>query len=285
MFQILENVATRKNMDKLDEYVSVAIDLAKQAGQMILEWHRKGSFEVNIKSSERDLVTEADIQIERFIFDSLKQRYPDHKFIGEESVAGSQNTLTTNEPTWIVDPIDGTMNFAHFSPWCSVSIGLAIEKQLVLGVIDCPHLRRTYSAIKNGGAYCNGRPIRVSSIRTVEKALIESDLPIGSKQHSGSARQLFDAIHWKCQGFRSIGSCCVSMCLVADGSADCYFMMGLKIWDMAAGYVIITEAGGFICNINGQDFDPNQGKLIAASNPDLAKEIVNRIRYSKQQSN
>ncbi|OTF72417.1 hypothetical protein BLA29_001252 [Euroglyphus maynei] len=278
------NKSNVPKMDKLDEYLDVAIDLAKQAGQMIIEWHRKGSFEVNIKSNIKDLVTEVDVKIERFIFDALKQRYPEHRFIGEESVDGSNAHLTWDEPTWIVDPIDGTMNFAHFSPWCSVSIGLAIKQKLVLGVIDCPHLGRTYSAIKNGGAHCNGKPIRVSSINELEKALIQSDLPFGSShsKFQNYTTKLFDSIHWKCQGFRSVGSCCVSLCLVAEGAADAYFMHGLKIWDMAAAYVIVNEAGGFICHINGEDFDPNKRNLIAACNSKLATEIVDRFRDAKQ---
>ncbi|KAF7494449.2 Inositol monophosphatase 1 [Sarcoptes scabiei] len=262
-------------MDEMGRYLQYAIKLAREAGQMMIEWREKNSFSIASKSSPTDLVTEVDIKIERFIFDSLRSQFPDHKFVGEESVANVSSEIT-DDPTWIVDPIDGTMNFIHQSPWCAVSIALAINRQSIVGVINCPFIGRLYHASLGRGAFMNDKPIKVSSrAKSIDKALILNDfwpkLP----------NDLLDAQHclfWKSQGVRSLGSACVSMCLVADGSADAFYHFRLKVWDVAAGSVIITEAGGEVRQLNNQLLDLNccRNVLTGCCN-EIIEAIVNTL--------
>ncbi|OTF77943.1 hypothetical protein BLA29_007955, partial [Euroglyphus maynei] len=223
----------------LTEYLDFALNLARKAGEKLIQWQTKG-FDVVIKSthfgSMQDFVTDADNEIEKYIFNQLQQCFPDHQFIGEESDANLMTRLQSNRPTWIVDPIDGTTNFAHLFPWSCVSISLAIDQQIVLGVTNCPGLKRIYHAIKNGGAYCNGLPISVSStVDQLSKAMIQTGIPIGytpPEFPANYAADLFDTIIWPSAAFRCVGSCCLALCLVADGSIDASFMIKIKIWDM-----------------------------------------------------
>lgn len=280
---------------RLHEYEQTAIELARKAGQMMIDFNEKAHLLVEIKSSRVDLVTEADKAIEKFIFDELKKRYPDHDFIGEESV-GTSKVLTSDVPTWIVDPIDGeclfaqklshyhssfdhsqsgTMNFVHHFPFCCVSIGLAINQQMSVGVIYAPFLGKLYTAIKGEGAKCDGTSIRVSKFaKTLDQSLLLNEDKIS--RFPGKT-QLFDLL-WKCQAVRYIGSACLCLCLIADGAADVYFQIGLCIWDMAAGSLIATEAGAVIYKLNGEQFDLNKRQVLIASNEQLARELVGELK-------
>lgn len=263
-------------MDRLEEFQQLAIELATASGQMIREAVAKGDFSVEEKRSRRDLVTEVDKTIEKFIFERLKAAYPEgHVFIGEES-AGTANRITSDASTWIVDPIDGTMNFTHTYPLVSVSIGLAVERQLVVGVIYAPFLGKLYTAIKGRGARCNGSPIHVSQgVHRLSEALVLSEVAFfGGEHRNAYIRRLFDEVLWKASSVRMIGSSCCCLGLLAEGAADLFLHAGLCIWDMAAGAVIVTEAGGVLRTINGDPFDPHGRSLLAASSEALIEEVA-----------
>ncbi|KAH7636623.1 inositol monophosphatase 1 [Dermatophagoides farinae] len=273
----------------LKEYLDFAINLARQAGQKLIQWQTNG-FDVMEKGihfgSMKDLVTDADAGIENFIFTQLRHRFPDHDFLGEESDGNQMNCLESNRPTWIVDPIDGTTNFTHLFPWSCVSISLAIDQEIVLGVTYCTGQERLYHAIKNGGAFCNGYPIRVSSnVEKLSEAMIQTGIPIGytpAEFPVNFSSDLFNTIIWPSKAFRCVGSCCMALCMVADGSIDASFMIKIKIWDMVAGYIIIKEAGGYVFNIHGDKFDPNGGNILATGNLELANKIGKLFRKCSQ---
>ena len=315
----------------LKEYLQFAIELATKAGKMMLKANLSNSLVNNdddhidlnngnhlianeTKKNRIDLVTEFDLAIEKYIFNSLREHYPDHVFIGEEDSSvnniKNDNRINSNSPTWIVDPIDGTMNFVHHYPLCCVSIGLAISQELVVGVIMAPFIDRLYTAVKGYGARCNGKPIKVSSNQKIIDSLVlneiqfnESTTTAVSQQHQNAheyyeerlrgiqkesrttkpyLRYLFNNLLWKCQSVRYIGSACISLAMVAEGSADVMIHNDLCLWDLAAGYVLVTEAGGTVRTIYGDPFDPHSGTVLATSNPDLAEEVAKLTRGARQ---
>lgn len=267
--KVSERRKPTKNMDRLEEFKQFAIELAQKGGEMMLEANSK-QLGVDTKQHRTDFVTIYDRAIEKYIFDSLKERYPNHRFIGEES-AGANNRLESNDPTWIVDPIDGTSNFVHGYPLCCVSIALAIDRQMVVGVTNAPFLKKMYTAVKGGGSYCNGEPIHVSrNVRRIEDAMILLEANYDPRD-SDSRRHVFDSLLWKCQSVRHIGSACVCMAMIAEGVAEIFLHHNLCIWDMAAGYVLITEAGGQVCQYNGKPFDPHSGSCMGAANDELIR--------------
>lgn len=263
------------NGDELEKCQTVAIKLARDAGHLMCQSREANDGpKVESKSSWRDLVTEVDRNVERMIFDSLKKHYPGHRFIGEESATNCQ--LADDSPTWIVDPIDGTVNFVHRSPFCCVAIGLAVKGQMVLGVIYAPFLDRLYTAVRGQGAKCNGKPIRVAKpVSKIEHCLMVYEPNYGNQEY-GEA--IFNNLLWKCQGVRNVGSACLTLCLLAEGAADAFYHEHLAIWDFAAGYVILTEAGGLIIHADKDHFDLNSKNILAASNPTLAADVASKIR-------
>lgn len=259
---------------------SLAIELAHQAGKIICE--TSGNIKtIDTKCGFADLVTESDKAVEKLIFDEIKKQYPNDRFIGEESASDVQ---LTNDPTWIIDPIDGTTNFVHTFPQSCVSIGFAFGGEPCMGVIYNPHFDHLYTAIKGKGAKltrANGQetvPLRVRPCQSLREALILTES--GSDRAEGKKECFFQnmmAIGWKSHGVRMLGSCALNICAVAAGQADAFFEFGPHIWDFCAGVVILTEAGGFCCDTKGGPFDLKSRRIIAACSESLAKEIAENL--------
>ena len=157
------------NKTEIDAYFETIYPLAIRAGEILMQGYRQVGKAVNIKVDFYDVVTEYDNKIEEFLMEEIGKIYPDHKFIGEEDTAKNNNITKelTNAPTWIIDPIDGTSNFIKQIPHTCVSIGLAVNKQIVLGIVNNPVQGKVYTAKLHEGAFCNGQPIRVSNVETV----------------------------------------------------------------------------------------------------------------------
>ncbi|XP_060099561.1 inositol monophosphatase 1 isoform X1 [Heteronotia binoei] len=238
--------------DPWQECMDYAITLARKAGKIICE-ALKEEIAVMVKSSPADLVTVTDQKVENMIISSIKEKYPSHSFIGEESVAAGAGSVLTDNPTWIIDPIDGTTNFVHRFPFVAVSIGFVVNKKMEFGVVFSCVEDKMYTARKGKGAFCNGQKLHVSQQQDITKALIVSEL--GSSREpevlktvlSNMQRLLSIPIH----GIRAAGTAAVNMCLVATGGADAYYEMGIHCWDMAGAGVIITEAGGVLLDVSG----------------------------------
>lgn len=265
-------------LNELLERQNVAIYLAKRAGAII----KKGSANVKIdeKCSFADLVTESDKAVEKLVFEELLKKFPNDKFIGEESAS---NAEWTNEPTWVIDPIDGTTNFVHNFPFSCISIGFTFNREPYLGVVYNPHSDQLYTAIKNQGAQLitgDSQPIslKVRDCVSVDKALIVSELgsPRDEKKRECVFKNL-EAIGWYCHGIRMLGSAALNICSVASGQMDAFFEFGPYIWDICAGYVILTEAGGFMCDTRGGKLDMLARRFICASSEKLAKEISDKL--------
>lgn len=254
---------------ELKEYLGVAIKLAKEVGPAFMDgFHRQGQFSnasefaaEDKEGNQADCVTAVDRHIERTIFTRLREIYPRHRFVGEETTYETGNDyLVTDEPTWIVDPVDGTNNFVHHFPYTGISIALAINKQPVVGVIYLPILNELYTAAKGMGAFLNSQPLPVLSGQALtspsslsECAMVTEHGSARSKAIMGSRFGSFTRLMQDkseggacLQNLRMLGAACPNLGLVAKGVFDVYWECGPHAWDFAAGVVILLESGGVV---------------------------------------
>ncbi|XP_045917241.1 inositol monophosphatase 1-like [Micropterus dolomieu] len=264
--------------DPWQECMDHCVEVTKKAGQMIREALQK-DIAVMQKSSPVDLVTETDQKVEQLIISSIKEKYPTHSFIGEESVAAGAPSVLTENPTWIIDPVDGTTNFVHRFPFVSVSIGFTVKKEIEFGIVYSCIEDKMYTARKGKGAFCNGVPIKVSGQKDISQSLVLTEM--GFKKDPEHFKTMLANVKTiltiPVHGIRSPGSAAVNMCLVACGSADAYYHMGIHCWDMAGGAAVVTEAGGVIMDISGGPFDLMSRRLIIASSRAIAERIAKEI--------
>ncbi|XP_061521911.1 inositol monophosphatase 1-like isoform X4 [Phycodurus eques] len=248
--------------DPWQECLEHCVEVATQAGKVIREG-LKSDIAVMHKSSQVDLVTETDQRVERLIISSIKAKFPTHSFIGEESVAAGAPSVLTDDPTWIIDPIDGTTNFVHGFPFVCVSIGFTVKKQ--------------------NSAWCTVASRTKCTQRAKARAPTATAFP--SRSPGRKDPQRFDAMMANLRsvltipvhGIRSPGSAAVNMCLVASGAADAYYHAGIHCWDMAGGAAVVTEAGGVVTDVSGGPFDLMSRRLIAASSRAVAERLARHI--------
>lgn len=249
--------------------LEVAVAAAMAAGEL-LRSSFGGEQKVRYKG-EVDLVTEVDEQAERKIGGMLREAFPDYGMLAEEGGASSGD----GEYRWIVDPLDGTVNYAHGLPVFCVSIALERAGELALGVVHDPMREETFVAERGGGATLNGRPIRVSETNELIRALVVTGLPY-DRDAMPAALDLFSRFAVLTQGIRKQGSAALNVCYVASGRLDGYYERGVKPWDVAAGALILEEAGGKVTDFRGDGFDL-EGPEIVASNAALHGSMVDVI--------
>ncbi|EEB19435.1 Inositol monophosphatase, putative [Pediculus humanus corporis] len=268
---------------EIKEYFEFVKTIILQAGEIVTEGFYKDDKNVEIKNeSIFDLVTMYDKKVEELFTNNLKTRYPSHKIIGEETWPTGQEIKLTDEPTWIIDPIDGTTNYAKNIPLIGISVALAIKKNVVIGIVYNPILNQFYSAIKGEGSYYNGKRIYSTKNEDLQKSVVSNEISLASipRLHERTMKRIksltkFDIF---CNSFRSLGSAAITLCYLADGKIDVYFTDGLKCWDIAAGILILQEAGGCACCSNGEPYDMFSKTLVAAGNEALLKEIVKHLK-------
>ncbi|KAF7803839.1 Inositol monophosphatase 3 [Senna tora] len=254
--------------DSLSEYLASAVEAAQKAGEII----RKGFYQTKHveHKGQVDLVTETDKACEDLIFSHLRKLYPTHKFIGEETTAACGATELTDEPTWLVDPLDGTTNFVHGFPFVCVSIGLTIGKVPTVGVVYNPILNELFTGILGKGAFLNGNPIKVSTQTELISSLLATEA--GTKRDKKTidvCTQRINNLLFKVRSLRMSGSCALNLCGIACGRLDVFFEIGFGgPWDVAGGVVIAREAGGLVFDPSGAEFDIT-AQRVAASNPFL----------------
>lgn len=266
----------------LDDCYSTAVDLARKAGEIVLEGYKametKNFSSIETKASDIDLVTEYDKKVEDFLFSGLKDRFPDHKFIGEESASVSKSIVLTDDPTWVIDPIDGTMNFVHRFPYSAICIGLLINKQVEIGIVYHVAPNQMYTARRGQGAYCDKEKLKVSPQTALADSLVIAELG-GHRDPALIAIVLENMrnVQLKSHGIRMMGSAALNMCMVAKGVAQSYYEFGIHIWDMAASSIIVTEAGGVVVDPCGGEFDLLARRLVCACCSTVAKEVSSII--------
>eukprot|EP01080_Neovahlkampfia_damariscottae_P010704 gene10704-3326_t len=252
----------------------VALEAAAIASKEIQENFYKRK-KVEDKEGIANLVTETDTKCEVLIIECLKKSFPDFKIIGEET---SSSTELTDEPTWCIDPIDGTTNFIHSYPMIAISIGLLVNKKSTVGVCVNPILNSTYWAIKGKGAYKNDVKINVSKNVEVKDALFSANFPSGlqrTKEFTKLMNSRFEKLmDLKVHGIRMGGAAVMNLVGVAEGSLDCYFETGIQAWDMSAGIIIVEEAGGLACDTSGKPYDVLSHNIVVSNCSNIQKEII-----------
>lgn len=222
-----------------------------------------------------DLVTNTDKQCEALIMETIQSHFPDHLFIGEETSA-SQGFCgeLTSQPTWMVDPVDGTTNFVHRFPFSCVSIGLAIEKTVVVGVVYNPILKELFFAKRGSGAFLNGHPIHCSETKELRHALIATEL--GTRRDDEFLDAAFTrmrSLAKQSRSLRACGSCALNLCSVAMGRLDAYYEIGLGgVWDVAAASLVLEEAGGKVMDPAGGEFEL-MSRRVLGTNASLATAV------------
>lgn len=259
--------------DSHQTYLDAAIEAAKLAGDVIARNFSRPKL-VTHKGAV-DLVTETDKECEQLIMQLLKMKFPDHRFIGEEETAAAGCTPElTGHPTWMIDPLDGTTNFVHGFPFVCVSIGLAIDKEVVVGVVYNPVLNELFSAAKGGGAFLNHDKIQASATDKIGNAVFGTEL--GYIRDADTVAAVFDRIRSLTSCSRSIrcgGSCALGLCSVACGRLDAFYEIGFGgCWDCAAGSIILNEAGGKVLDPSGKPFAV-MSRRVLGTNGFLAEDI------------
>lgn len=262
----------------LEEYARVACRAAREAGTLLAR-HLDKPKTVRTKRSAIDLVTEFDQAAERLIHRRLHQAYPDFGFLGEEH--GERSTRTAFR--WIVDPLDGTNNFVHGLPLFGVSIGLEHRGAIVLGVIYDPVRRELFLAMRGRGAFLNGKRIHVSTTRRLAKSLLSTGFSTNFLQHDQPYLGWFQAFQRCSHGVRRLGSTVWSLAAVAAGRLEGFYERDLWPWDIAAGLLLVQEAGGRVSNLDGGPVDISSGRLVA-SNGYIHREML-RVLQQHQKPN
>lgn len=244
----------------LQSCLEVATRAARRAGT--LQAARMGRPRtVDTKRSAIDLVTEIDTASERLISDAITSRFPDHGYQGEEGL-----DVNPDAPyRWIVDPLDGTTNFVHGVPVFGISIGLLHHGAIVLGVIHDPTQRETFTAVKGRGAWLNGRRMRVSRVRRLEDSLLSTGFSAKFRKDPIRYLEWFWAFQHRTHAVRRMGSTALSLAYVAAGRQDGFYEQDLWPWDIAAGLLLIEEAGGRVSDFQGRPVKLEDGRVVASN--------------------
>jgi len=243
-------------------------ELAARAGaEQLLAW--RGRFQTREKAP-RDLVTDADLASEQAVRRVIAEHFPDHGILGEEAAVMTQLDLPY---CWVVDPLDGTINYAHGLPCYGVSVAVAHRGGLLAGVVFDPERNESFAATAGGGATLNGRPMAASQAETVEESLVAVSFPPRLDDESLDLRA-FMRVGPVCQAMRRTGSAALNLAYVACGRLDAHWAHEIHPWDAAAGVLLVREAGGAVSATNGGPFDLAQADYLAASTAKLHERLL-----------
>lgn len=255
------------------EFLDIAIKAARLAGGTVLDHLGKISKrDIDLKQAS-DFVTTVDRESEEIIIGAIKEHFPHHLILAEESIKESAGEAYR----WIIDPLDGTTNYIHGYPVFSVSIALEYRGEIIAGVIFDPLREELFSTEKGGGAFLNGHPIRVSEIGVLKDSLITTGFPFRRKEMIDPYLRLFRNLFLKVSDLRRAGSAALDLAYLACGRCDGFFEIGLSPWDIAAGSLLIEEAGGVITDFGGGDGHIWTGNVVAGT-PAVHREILKEVK-------
>ncbi len=255
------------SQDSPDQLRRTAEEGARLAGRILAD-RFLGERTIEFKGGI-DLVTDADKASEEALLAFLRKRHPDHAILAEESgaIQGSDSLR------WLVDPLDGTTNYSHRVPHFCVSVAVEGPGGVLAGAVYDPMLDELFSAARGQGATLNGRPLRASTVSTLNRALLCTGFPYDVRERPEGPVGLFTRLILHAQGMRRTGSAAMDLAYVAAGRFDGFFEFGLKPWDIAAGALLVEEAGGVVRHISGEPFDVLRGDVLAAA-PALAPALL-----------
>ncbi len=260
-------------MDDLIAIAEVCERAARAGGAVLLDWAQR--FTVREKGPA-DLVTDADIASEKVVRQTIAEVFPADRFIGEESTKAEQVAGILNESkscVWVVDPLDGTTNYAHHIPHYACSVAAVRAGKILAGVVYHPVADECYAAVLGSGATLNGNPLSSSGVKSLGAALVAVSLPPQVQRDGPEVYKLLSVLE-QAQAIRRTGSAALNMCYVASGRLDAYWATGTSAWDIAAGVLLVTEAGGTVSALNGGFFDLSQPQPIATATPELNTELT-----------
>jgi len=256
---------------------NTALRAARRAGQILLQgMDRLHQIQVEEKAPN-DFVSSIDRQAEDAIAETLKKAYPECAIWGEERGRTGPDGAAA---TWIVDPLDGTLNYLCGIPHFAVSIALQRGRHLEHGIIVDPVRNEEWVATRGTGAYLNGKRIRVSQVRGLEKAVLATGIPPGARGRMGEYQVLLGRCMERCRSVRRQGAAALDVAYTAAGRVDAFMEMGLSPWDVAAGALLVREAGGFVGDLSGGDAWFESGDIVAA-NPRCFKALIAQTRLSR----
>jgi myo-inositol-1(or 4)-monophosphatase len=262
------------NENKFSEELIAAKEAAQKARHILL--NHFGRLTQVSEKFQAGLVSEADKAAEKAIQSHLMDCCPEYQFLGEEGAFESPKELVADgldQSLWVVDPLDGTTNYIHRFPIFCVSIGLVVNRLPVLGVIDVPYLNETYWAVKGQGAFKNGEPIKVSNANNMKNCLAATGFNVDRLEHFQEQLEIFAKVAKSTRGVRRPGAAAFDLCMVASGVFDFFWEKYLSPWDVAAGQVLVEEAGGRTSTYSGESYDPWSNTIIA-SNGKVHNEIL-----------
>lgn len=252
---------------ELDEILAQCLEIVKISGKIIREsWNQPHQIK---HKGAIDLVTETDVAVQKYLASALAALTPEIAFVGEE---GSNNSDPAKGECWIVDPIDGTTNFIHGVPVIGTSLALCRNGRPVLSIVNAPLLDECFYAIKDKGAFLNGKPVSVSKAENLAEALVATGFPYEIKPALTGIVNRLERILPVTQGLRRLGAASIDLAYVACGRMDIFYEEDLKPWDFAGGWLLVEEAGGKITDFEGHALTLN--KPVLASNGRLHKEFI-----------
>jgi myo-inositol-1(or 4)-monophosphatase len=255
------------------DLLEFAVDLAREAGAFLRSAHGTIPREDVGYKGWRNLVTEVDVAVERLVGERIARAFPDHGILGEEGLVREGRS----EHRWVVDPLDGTTNYVHRHPMYCVSIALEDAEGPLVGVVYAPHLEELFTARRGSGAHQNlASPLRVSSEPSLARSLLASGFAYGHGDRDANLDN-WARLSPHTRGLRRCGAAALDLAYVADGRYDGFWELRLHPWDVAAGALLVTEAGGRVTDARGGDLW-RDGSSIVASNGLVHEEIVKRIR-------
>lgn len=273
---------TSVNSMNWGQVLSQAIKAVSLGRAVLLNYF--GNLEHIEEKFQAGLVSEADKESERVIADHLKKNFPTIEFLGEETFAAAnvpgakvQWQPAGAEGRWILDPLDGTTNYIHRFPIFCISLGLEINGQIQLAVIDVPIFNETYTAIRGQGAFVNGRPLKVSKNNELKKALLATGFVAEHENIITEQLNVFSDMVRKCRGVRRPGAAAYDLTQVARGVFDGYWERNIQPWDSAAGILLVEEAGGIVETYRGEKYTPYKNSIVAGT-PEVVREIQKVIK-------
>ena len=261
-------------------FLATAVEIVLQAGAIQLA-RRASGFHVD-KKGTIDLVTEVDLECERMCRAVLAERFPDHDILAEE-MSRDPGQPSTSRCRWVYDPLDGTTNYAHGLPIFCSSLALQIDGRTVVGAVYDPTRAELFTAERGAGAFLNGQRLHVSAAGELIDSLLVTGFPYDVHKHTADLVTMFAAFLGRARAVRRLGSAALDLCYVAAGRFDAYWEQHLWPWDVAAGALVVTEAGGIVTGMDGSEFDPGSAHLVA-SNGRVHAAMLNVISDVRQRS-
>lgn len=252
-----------KHQTPLTSLLPQTIAAVQEAGQVLMEyWHAPREIR---RKGRIDLVTTADLAVEIILKQRLADILPEASIMAEESVSAEDLARPLVGPTWIIDPLDGTTNFAHGFPFVAISVALWDQGQVHLGIVHIPVLGELFQASLGGGAQLNGSPVSVSRTSDVENALVATGFPYSVRDHLAPILAWMETMLARTQGVRRAGSAAIDLAYTAAGRFDAFYEIQLKPWDTAAGWLLVSEAGGRVTRMDKGLFDPRAPSILATN--------------------